>query len=187
MIQFGIERILEKNPVIPVATISDEVDMHQKIEKITTAGIKCIEITLRTDFALTAIEQIKAMQLPDFSVGVGTVTNAAQLRAVKKLAVDFIVSPGLTSQLHEDFIETEIPFIPGVSTVSEIMRGMELGLTYFKFFPANLFGGLAALQAYGQLFPHLRFCPTGGISEATYNDYLKEKNIISVGGSWMLK
>jgi 2-dehydro-3-deoxyphosphogluconate aldolase/(4S)-4-hydroxy-2-oxoglutarate aldolase len=187
MVQNGIETILKNNPVIPVATIHNEEELETILSKIQAAGIHCIEITLRTEYALEAIKELKSRNIPQFYVGVGTVIRSEQVEQVKALEVDFIVSPGLTEKLSEALAVSGIPYIPGVSTVSEIMLGIEENCTFFKFFPANLSGGIEALKAYSQLFPQVKFCPTGGITQATYMDYLNEKNILSVGGSWMLK
>ncbi|NBR13300.1 MAG: bifunctional 4-hydroxy-2-oxoglutarate aldolase/2-dehydro-3-deoxy-phosphogluconate aldolase [Crocinitomicaceae bacterium] len=187
MTQNGIEHILRSNPQIPVATIHSEEELLKIMAKIQDANIHCIEVTLRTEYAYGALRAIKAMNIPNFSVGVGTVIRKEQVDEVKAIGVDFIVSPGLTEKLATELHASGIAFIPGVSTVSEIMIGLELDCTFFKFFPANLSGGVEALKAYGQLFPQVKFCPTGGITQATYMDYLNEKNILSVGGSWMLK
>lgn len=187
MVQNGIETILKNNPVIPVATIHNAEELESIITKIQAAGINCIEITLRTEYALEAIKQLKMKAIPRFFVGVGTVIRLEQVEQVKALEVDFIVSPGITEKLSKALAASGIPYIQGVSTVSEIMLGMEENCAFFKFFPANLSGGIEALKAYGQLFPTVKFCPTGGITENTYASYLAEKNIISVGGSWMIR
>ena len=187
MIQNGIELILKKNPIIPVATIRDKNELELILDKILKVNIHCIEVTLRTDFAFEAIEIIKSKNLPNFDLGVGTITKADQITQVQEIGVDFIVSPGLTPKLAQHLKQSSIAFIPGVSTVSDIMKGIEEDFRYFKFFPAHLFGGIQAIKTYGQLFPKITFCPTGGISEESYKEYLNESNIISVGGSWMLK
>ncbi len=187
MIQNGIEKILKKNPVIPVATIRDKEELESILYKILKANIHCIEVTLRTEFAYEALEIIKAKNLPNFEIGVGTITRADQIAKVQEIGVDFMVSPGLTPKLAQHLKQSSIAFIPGVSTVSDIMKGMEEDFRFFKFFPANLFGGIQAIKTFGQLFPNISFCPTGGISEETHQDYLNEPNILSVGGSWMLK
>jgi 2-dehydro-3-deoxyphosphogluconate aldolase/(4S)-4-hydroxy-2-oxoglutarate aldolase len=187
MVQNGIEKILSKNPIIPVATIRNKEELELIIDKIIQANIQCIEVTLRTDFAYQALEIIKSKNLPNFDLGVGTITRADQIAKVQEIGVDFIVSPGLTPKLAQHLKQSSIAFIPGVSTVSDIMKGMEEDFRFFKFFPANLFGGIQAIKTYGQLFPHISFCPTGGISEETHQEYLYEPNILSVGGSWMLK
>jgi 2-dehydro-3-deoxyphosphogluconate aldolase/(4S)-4-hydroxy-2-oxoglutarate aldolase len=187
MIQNGIEKILKKNPVIPVATIRDKAELDSILDKILRANIHCIEVTLRTEFAYQALEIIKAKNLPNFEIGVGTITRADQIAKVQEIGVDFMVSPGFTPKLAQHLKQSSIAFIPGVSTVSDIMKGMEEDFKFFKFFPANLFGGIQAIKTYGQLFPNISFCPTGGISEETHQDYLNEPNILSVGGSWMLK
>ena len=77
-----------------------------------------------------------------------------------------------------------IPFLPGVATPSEIMAAKEKGLTALKFFPANLFGGIKSLKAYGQVFPDIKFCPTGGITSESSRDYLFLDNVFAIGGSW---
>lgn len=187
MVQNGIETVLKNNPIIPVATIHNAEELETILTKIQKAGINCIEITLRTEYAMEAIKQLKARNNSGFFVGVGTVIRPEQVDQVKALGVDFIVSPGLTEKLSIALAASGIPYIPGVSTVSEIMSGMEEKCAFFKFFPANLCGGIDALKAFGQLFPTVKFCPTGGINESTYESYLAEKNIISVGGSWMIK
>lgn len=187
MIQNGIEKILKTNPVIPVATIRDKQELESILDKILKANIHCIEVTLRTEFAYQALEIIKAKNLPNFEIGVGTITRADQIAKVQEIGVDFMVSPGFTPKLAQHLKQSSIAFIPGVSTVSDIMKGMEEDFRFFKFFPANLFGGIQAIKTYGQLFPNISFCPTGGISEETHQDYLNEPNILSVGGSWMLK
>jgi 2-dehydro-3-deoxyphosphogluconate aldolase/(4S)-4-hydroxy-2-oxoglutarate aldolase len=187
MIQNGIEKILKRNPVIPVATIRDKDELEIILDKILGADIHCIEVTLRTDFAFKALEIIKSKNLSNFDLGVGTISRADQILKVQEIGVDFIVSPGFTPKLAQHLKQSDVAFIPGVSTVSDLMKGMEEDFRFFKFFPANLFGGIQAIKTYGQLFPQLSFCPTGGISEETYQEYLNEPNIISVGGSWMLK
>jgi 2-dehydro-3-deoxyphosphogluconate aldolase/(4S)-4-hydroxy-2-oxoglutarate aldolase len=115
----------------------------------------------------------------------GTVVSVSQIDKAVELGIDFMVSPGLNASLAPAFESSGIAFIPGVVTPSEIIEGLQFGWDTFKFFPANLFGGLAALKAYGQVFPAVKFCPTGGIIEETHPDYLALDNIISVGGSWM--
>jgi 2-dehydro-3-deoxyphosphogluconate aldolase/(4S)-4-hydroxy-2-oxoglutarate aldolase len=115
----------------------------------------------------------------------GTVVKVEQIEKAIELGIDFMVSPGLNASLAPHFENSKIAFIPGVATPSEIIEGIQFGWDTFKFFPANLFGGLGALKAYGQVFPNIQFCPTGGITEETYPEYLALPNIISVGGSWM--
>jgi 2-dehydro-3-deoxyphosphogluconate aldolase/(4S)-4-hydroxy-2-oxoglutarate aldolase len=104
-----------------------------------------------------------------------------------ELNVDFIVSPGLTENLAKVLQASKIPFLPGAVTPSEIISGQELGVKYFKFFPANLFGGLETLKAYASVFKGVKFCPTGGVNESNYQDFLKLENVVSVGGTWVLK
>jgi 2-dehydro-3-deoxyphosphogluconate aldolase/(4S)-4-hydroxy-2-oxoglutarate aldolase len=187
MKQNNIKGVLEKHKVIPVVTINNVDEIERIINGLIEKGIFCIEVTLRTDFALSAIEIIKSKYGHQLSVGVGTVVSKEQIKALQALNVDFIVSPGINTELGKSLMESGIPFIPGVATPSDIILGMQMGWDTFKFFPANLFGGMDALKTYGQVFPSVHFCPTGGINADTFNSYLELKNVISVGGSWMMK
>jgi 2-dehydro-3-deoxyphosphogluconate aldolase/(4S)-4-hydroxy-2-oxoglutarate aldolase len=187
MIQNGINNILQQHQLIPVATINSEKDIHHIEKCLTEKNIKIIEITLRTDFAWEAINYFKNLKNNSFHIGAGTVIKKEQIEKLKSLNIDFIVSPGSTKKLIQELVESGIPFLTGVCTVSEIMQAMENNCRYLKFFPANLFGGSKALSVYEQLFPDLKFCPTGGINEHNMHEYTQLKNVLSVGGSWMIK
>lgn len=185
--QNNIKSVLENNKLIPVVTIHDVLEIDTIIQSLLKKGIFCIEVTLRTPCAFEALKQIKQDYSNQILVGVGTVINAEQIEKVKAIGVDFIVSPATSENLLDALKKSGIPFITGVATPSDILIGIEAGCAYFKFFPANLFGGMDALKAYAQLFPQIKFCPTGGLNENTFADYLSLPNVISVGGSWMLK
>jgi 2-dehydro-3-deoxyphosphogluconate aldolase/(4S)-4-hydroxy-2-oxoglutarate aldolase len=187
MVQNNIQGVLEKHPIIPVVTIHEEKEVDAIIEGLMAKSIFCIEVTLRTEFALTALALIKARFGSQITLGVGTVVTKEQIQQVKAIGVDFIVSPGINVDLANDLMESNIAFIPGVATPSEIITGIQFGWNVFKFFPAHLFGGSGALKAYGQVFPGVRFCPTGGITADTLAEYTTLNNVISVGGSWMMK
>jgi 2-dehydro-3-deoxyphosphogluconate aldolase/(4S)-4-hydroxy-2-oxoglutarate aldolase len=184
--QNGIRNILANHPLIPVATIHSIESVHGMTQQLVGQGIHCIEVTLRTSVAWDAIQTIKENYGEAFTVGVGTLVHAEQVARAVELGVDFMVSPGLNKPLIEAFTACKTPFIPGVATPSEIMEGIALGWDTFKFFPAHVFGGLKALKTYGQVFPEVRFCPTGGINEDSHLEFLELSNVISVGGSWMM-
>lgn len=179
--------ILKRHPIIPVVTFNNVEDVERVVETLLHENIKCIEVTLRNENAFDCIEKIIAEYGDKIDVGVGTVINVSQVKRSKELDVDFIVSPGLNEMLSKEIKKANIPFIPGVSTPSEIINANELGYDVLKFFPANLFGGVDALKTYGKVFPHIKFCPTGGINESNYKEYLNLENVISVGGSWVIK
>ena len=183
--QNNIREVLAKHPVIPVVTFSNLEEVDAKIEVLLRNNVKCIEITLRTPVAYDAIQKVKENYGSEITVGMGTVVMEAQIRKAIELQVDFMVSPGLHGGLAEQLMESKIAFIPGVATPSDIINGLQYEWDTFKFFPAFLFGGVEALKTYGQVFPNLKFCPTGGLTEATYRDYLALENVISVGGSWL--
>jgi 2-dehydro-3-deoxyphosphogluconate aldolase / (4S)-4-hydroxy-2-oxoglutarate aldolase len=186
MIQNGILAILEANTLIPVVTFKRMEEVDEMAQKLIAKEIKCIEVTLRSEIAMDAIRFLKEKYGHQLKVGAGTVVNQKQVDELCAAKIDFIVSPGSSATLIHALLKTDVPFITGVVTPSDILQGLELGCTVFKFFPANLFGGAAALKTYGQVFPQVKFCPTGGINADTKQDYLQLANVVSVGGSWMI-
>ena len=184
--QFGIEQILRESPIIPVVNFTSLESIPDVMQRLTNQGVKCIEITLRSEIAWEAIEWVKT-NYPNFSVGVGTIVDVEQISKAAELGVDFLVSPGTTPALFDAFRSARIPFLPGVSNPTNIISALEEKCNFLKLFPAHLVGGMEALKAYGAVFPQVKFCPTGGINENDYKDYLALPNVLSVGGSWVAK
>lgn len=183
--QNNISEILKKNQLIPVVNFQPTDDPIAFVDYLIQKDINCIEVTLRNPFAFKALEMIKNYNATNFDVGVGTVIHQHQIDRLVDLGVDFMVSPALNPKLIEGLKSSHIAFLPGVSTPSEILNAIQLNLNYLKFFPANLFGGIKALKTYASVFGNITFCPTGGINENDYEEYLKLKNVVSVGGSWI--
>src|SRR5690606_26598598 len=119
-------------------------------------------------------------------VGAGTVIDPQQFDDAVAAGVEFIVSPGLFEPLVRGAIDRQVPVLPGVATASDIMRGLALGLTHFKFFPAATSGGIPALKALAAPFAQCRFCPTGGITAETAPEWLALEAVLCVGGSWVV-
>lgn len=178
-----IETIMRTAPVIPVIVVDDVAHAVPLAEALVAGGLRVLEVTLRTPAALETIAAMK--QVPGAIVGAGTVTNPAELDAALKAGSEFIVSPGLTEVLGKAAIAADVPFLPGTATAGDIMRGLDLGLTHFKFFPAATSGGLPALKALAAPFGQCLFCPTGGISEANAPEWLAFDPVLCVGGSWV--
>lgn len=176
--------VLALSPVLPVVTIDDARDAAPLARALRAGGLRAIEITLRTDAGLDAIRIIRA-ETPDIVVGAGTVLTAGLLERAIAAGAAFALSPGYTADLLAAAQAARVTFIPGVATASEIMRGLEFGLTHFKFFPAEQIGGAAALKSLGAPLPDARFCPTGGITLASAPEYLRLANVVCVGGSWI--
>ena len=185
MKQNNIREVLSHHPIIPVINFNDIDEVIPMIEKLKAKNIFCIEITLRTPIAFDAIRLAKETFGSEITIGMGTVVSKDQIAKAIELNVDFLVSPGLSSGLASHFEDSGIPFILGVATPSDIINGIQFGWDTFKFFPAHLFGGLNALKTYVQVFPNIKFCPTGGITEDSYQSYLALENVISIGGSWL--
>jgi 2-dehydro-3-deoxyphosphogluconate aldolase/(4S)-4-hydroxy-2-oxoglutarate aldolase len=178
-----IEKIMRTAPVIPVLVVDDPAEAVPLAEALVAGGLRVLEVTLRTPAALDAIRAMKAVD--GAIVGAGTVTNPAELDAALDAGSEFIVSPGLTEKLGQAAISSGVPFLPGIATAGDIMRGLDLGLTHFKFFPAMAAGGIPALKALAAPFGQCRFCPTGGISETSAPDWLAIEPVLCVGGSWI--
>lgn len=185
--QGNIIEILSQNQQVPVVTFTKGDDPAAFMDYLIGRGVNCIEVTLRTPEGMEAIRSLKKSHVNKAAIGAGTVTNSEQIAQLKAAGADFLVSPGTTPSLVSDMVDSKIPFIPGVATPSEVMHAREMGLSALKFFPANLYGGIEALKNFGNLFPDVRFCPTGGISANTAQEYLALKNVIAVGGSWFQK
>ena len=179
-----IERIMRTAPVIPVLVIEYASQARPLAEALAAGGLKVLEVTLRTPAALDAIREMK--QVPGAIVGAGTVTNPAEFDAALDAGAEFIVSPGLTERLARAAIGKQVPFLPGVATASDIMRGLDLGLEHFKFFPAEAAGGIRALKALTAPFGGVSFCPTGGITAETAPEWLALPPVLCVGGSWIV-
>jgi 2-dehydro-3-deoxyphosphogluconate aldolase/(4S)-4-hydroxy-2-oxoglutarate aldolase len=171
--------------VLPVITAYDESSTQKLAEALARGGMSCIEITLRTDAGLGSIRAVKEA-MPDLLVAAGTVTRAAQVAEVGEAGADFCVSPGISEPLLTAAASAGMPFLPGVSTTSDVMLGLEHGLEVFKFFPAAAAGGIDMLRAFQGPFPDVRFCPTGGLGPANFRNYLALPNVICCGGSWMV-
>ncbi len=178
-----IARIMQTAPVIPVLVIHDAAQARGLAEALVAGGLRVLEVTLRTPAALDAIREMK--QVPGAIVGAGTVVNADQVRDVADAGAEFIVSPGLSEKLAGTVADSGIPWLPGVATAGDIMRGLDLGLDHFKFFPAETSGGVKALKALAAPFYQCRFCPTGGITAANAPDWLALDPVLCVGGSWV--
>lgn len=178
-----IDEIMQISPVIPVLVIDDAASAKPLAEALVAGGLKVLEVTMRTPVALDAIREMK--KVPGAIVGAGTVVNPDQYEAVMEAGASFIVAPGLTERLARPIIASGVPFLPGIANAGDIMRGLDLGLTHFKFFPAESSGGLKALKSLAGPFYQCRFCPTGGISEASARDWLALESVLCVGGSWV--
>lgn len=179
-----VETIMRTAPVIPVLVIEDAVHARAIAEALVAGGLPVLEVTLRTAAALDAIAEMK--RVAGAIVGAGTVVDVPGLDSAIAAGAEFIVSPGLTDNLGKAAIEKNIPFLPGVSSAGDIMRGLDLGLTHFKFFPAEANGGLPALKSLIGPFGQCKFCPTGGIKQDTAADWLVVPEILCVGGSWLV-
>ena len=179
----GIETIMRTSPVIPVLVIDDVSQARPIAEALVAGGLKVLEVTMRTPCALEAIREMK--QVAGAIVGAGTVVSTEQFEQVMDAGAEFIVSPGLSDRLAAPIIASGVPFLPGIATAGDIMRGLDLGLEHFKFFPAETSGGLKALKALAAPFYQCQFCPTGGITEASAPEWLAFKPVLCVGGSWV--
>ena len=181
----NIKSILLKSPVMPVLVIDKIDNVEYLVEALIKGNINTIEITLRTSCALNVIEII-SKKFPELMVGAGTVLNNKDLISIKNAGASFAVSPGSTYDLAKKAVEINFPFLPGVSSSSDIMKLLDLGYKCFKFFPAEAAGGIKYINSLRGPFPDIMFCPTGGISQTNAIEWLNLTNVICVGGSWII-
>lgn len=179
-----VRAVLNASPLVPVIAINALEDAVPLCQALVDGGITVLEITLRTEHGIKAIEEVRSA-IPDAWVGAGTVTSVSQYRQVEAAGAQFVITPGVTESILEFGLTSEAPLLPGISTVSELMLGYALGYREFKFFPAEVAGGVPALKAFSGPFGDVTFCPTGGIRRETAKDYLALRNVQAVGGSWL--
>jgi 2-dehydro-3-deoxyphosphogluconate aldolase / (4S)-4-hydroxy-2-oxoglutarate aldolase len=180
----AIDKFLRLSPVMPVVTVSDPTTAADLARALVRGGIRVIEVTLRTPVALRAIELI-AREVPEITVGAGTVLSVGDLQSSAEAGAAFAISPGATPALLDAGTHGPIPYLPAIATASELMAALAAGYRCFKFFPAGAAGGIAMLNSFAGPFPEARFCPTGGISQATVKSYLDLPNVLCAGGSWL--
>ena len=181
-----MNEILLKTKLVPVVVFKSTAEVKPTLDALKAGGIKVAEICFRTACAEEALtEALK--NYPDMLIGAGTVINLEQAKKAINLGVKFIVSPGMNEEILQYCKEKNIIYFPGVVTPTEIMKAINLGLTYLKFFPAGVYGGLKAIKALSAAFPQVKFMPTGGVDNSNLKEFISEKAIFAVGGSWLLK
>lgn len=176
---------LKKIRLVPVVVIDNAELATPLADAIAAGGLACVEITLRTDEALSAIKTLAVR--PDLLVGAGTVLTLDQAKAAVDCGARFIVSPGMSPALVDWCLARQVPVIPGCATATEIQQALEAGLDTVKFFPAEQLGGIKMLTALAGVFQSMHFMPTGGITAANLLDYLAMPQVVACGGSWLVK
>jgi 2-dehydro-3-deoxyphosphogluconate aldolase/(4S)-4-hydroxy-2-oxoglutarate aldolase len=179
-----VDQVMTLAPVIPVLVIHDVAHARPIAEALVEGGLPALEVTLRTPAALDVIREMAKVE--GAVVGAGTVLNPDDVKASVDAGARFLVSPGLTDRLANAAIGSGLPFLPGTANAGDIMRGLDMGLTHFKYFPATANGGIPALKAIAAPLFNARFCPTGGITEASAADWLALDAVLCVGGSWVV-
>ena len=185
-IDMNVRDVLSFSPVLPVMVVHDVDNTIKAAQAMFEGGIRAFEITLRTPIALQAIRELRNNLPREAIIGAGTITQAKDLQAAMQAGAQFGVSPGLTAKLTQAIQAEAWPFLPGVASASELMQAMDNGFDTFKLFPAAAIGGVDLLKAWAGPFAHARFCPTGGIHASNAADYLALKNVLAVGGSWLM-
>jgi len=181
----SIKSILTMSPVMPVLVINKVDKVEHLFEALIKGNLKVVEITLRTSCALKVIE-IASKKFPSLMVGAGTVLNEKDLQDIKSAGASFAVSPGSTISLATKALDMKFPFLPGIANSSDIMNLISLGYKSFKFFPAEAAGGINYIKSLNGPFPDIVFCPTGGVNQENATEWLKQNNVICVGGSWII-
>ncbi|MBO9579429.1 MAG: bifunctional 4-hydroxy-2-oxoglutarate aldolase/2-dehydro-3-deoxy-phosphogluconate aldolase [Sphingobium sp.] len=179
-----VEQVMGLAPVIPVLVVERIADAVPLAQALVAGGLPALEVTMRTPVALEVMREMASV--PGAVVGAGTVLDPRMLDDALNAGAQFIVSPGLTDPLGQAATASGTAFLPGTATAGDIMRGLDLGLTHFKFFPASTSGGLPALKALAAPLHMARFCPTGGITADSAPEWLAQPFVKCVGGSWIV-
>lgn len=177
--------VMSVSPIVPVIAIEDENDALPLAKALSEGGVNVMEITLRTEAGLKAVEII-SKEMPSMNVGTGTVCNEEDLIASKNAGAKFVFSPGISQELIDASKKHNITLIPGVATASEVMLAQNNGIYYCKLFPATIAGGVKILKAFSGPFSKMNFCPTGGVNLENLNDFLELKNVLCAGGTWFV-
>lgn len=185
MTTYTAAQVMTATPVVPVIVVDDVEQAVNLGKALVAGGVPVLEVTLRTEAALEAIAALRK-EVPEAIVGAGTVCSREQYIQAVEAGSQFIISPGMTPDLLKVGKEYDVPYLPAVATISDILLGLEYGYDHFKFFPAEVNGGVKALKAFSGPLPQIRFCPTGGISEKNFKDYLALDSVLCVGGSWIV-
>lgn len=179
------EQILRAAGILPVLTVHTLEQAREVSAALLRGGLPAIELTLRTPVAMDALRMLKA-ELPDIKIGMGTVVSPKQVEECVEAKADFLVTPGTTPAMAKLLAEAPIPVVPGGATPTEFLSLMELGFRTCKLFPASAVGGLNMLKGLAGPVPELKLCPTGGITADNAGEFLKQPNVLCVGGSWMV-
>jgi 2-dehydro-3-deoxyphosphogluconate aldolase/(4S)-4-hydroxy-2-oxoglutarate aldolase len=177
--------VMAISPIVPVIALEDAKDALPLAEALLQGGVAIMEITLRTDAGLESIERI-AESMPEMHVGAGTVVDAQGFRAAVDHGAQFVFSPGISETLMQTAERLSTTLIPGVATASEVMLAQTHGYEHCKLFPATAVGGVTTLKAFHGPFASMKFCPTGGINLENASEFLRLKNVLCVGGSWIV-
>jgi 2-dehydro-3-deoxyphosphogluconate aldolase/(4S)-4-hydroxy-2-oxoglutarate aldolase len=180
---FDVEALLREVRLVPVLTVERVADAVPLARALVAAGLRALEITLRTPAVLDVVRAI-AREVPDAAVGIGTVLDPGDLLRGRAAGAQFAFSPGFTPELLAAANAGDLPFIPGVATPAEIMQVRAEGFRLLKFFPSEQAGGIAALKAHFGPLPDIRFCPTGGLGPHNMKEYLAQPNVVAVGGTF---
>lgn len=172
--------------IVPVVVLNNVEDALPLSKALLKGGIDFMEITFRTECAADCIEVI-SREVPEMTVGAGTVLSVSQARLAVGKGAKFIVSPGLDEETVRWCLDNNIPVVPGTVTPTEIMKAISLGLKVVKFFPADVYGGIKAIKALSAPFGQIKFLPTGGVSESNLGEFIGNKSVAAVGGSWVCK
>lgn len=177
--------LLAENPIVPVVVLDRVEDAVPTARALLEGGIKSAEVTFRTPVAADCIAAI-FREVPEITVGAGTVVNKEQARRAVDAGAKFLVSPGVSKEVAKAAAEAQVPLLPGIANPTDIMATLKWGLEVVKFFPASALGGLGLLKAFAGPFPQMKFMPTGGVNPDNLGEWLSAPFVPAVGGSWMV-
>jgi len=156
---------------LPLYYNDDETVTINILKSLYKAGIRAVEYTSRGESALSNLKkmiEIRNAEMPEMLLGIGTIKNLQQAEEYYEIGADFFISPGFVAEVAAFLIPKDLLYSPGCMTPTEIITAEAAGVTFIKLFPGNALGA-GFMSSIKDVFPNLKFMPTGGVDTTKEN------------------
>ncbi|MCF2221446.1 bifunctional 4-hydroxy-2-oxoglutarate aldolase/2-dehydro-3-deoxy-phosphogluconate aldolase [Chryseobacterium sp. PS-8] len=151
--------------ILPLYYNDDETVTIDILKSLYKAGIRAVEYTSRGESALSNFKkmiEVRDLEIPEMLLGIGTIKNVQQAEEYYKVGADFFISPGFVAEVAAFLIPKDVLYSPGCMTPTEIIAAEAAGVAFIKLFPGNALGA-GFMSSIKDVFPNLKFMPTGGV------------------------
>lgn len=168
------QQIIERVGLIPVLRAKNVAQGRAVVDAMIAGGVTVVEVTMTVPGAIDLLNELRNQYSPkDLLLGSGTVTTADQAQATIDAGAEFVVSPSLHPEVIAVTKKNGRISCPGALTPTEAITAWNSGADYVKIFPCSAVGGAAYLKSLLAPFPHLKLIPTGGVTLATAESFIK--------------